>query len=46
MFELKFPIWARAIITYCKTTQIRSTALQIETTDFDDDMNEGKNSFH
>lgn len=35
-FEDRFPLWARAIVTYCKETQVRSTALQIETFDYDD----------
>ena len=37
-FEDKFPLWARAIVIYCKDTQVRSTALQIETADYSEEL--------
>ena len=44
-FEDKFPLWARAIVIYCKDTQVRSTALQIETADYSEDTNDGKHEY-
>ena len=40
-FEEKFLLWSTAIITYCKDTQVRSTALQIETLEYTPDLEEG-----
>lgn len=41
-FEETFFLWCRAIITYCKETQVRSTALQIETAGWNEDLGVGK----
>ena len=43
-FEEKFLLWSTAIITYCKDTQVRSTALQIETLEYTPDLEEGYNT--
>ena len=43
-FEEKFPLWAKAILKYCKETQIKSSALQMETVDFSDDLEDGSNN--
>jgi hypothetical protein len=40
-FEDNFPLWARAIIAYCKKTQVRSMALQNETANYNEDIAEG-----
>lgn len=32
-FDADYPLWANTIIQYCKDTQIKSTALQLETKD-------------
>ncbi len=40
-FEEKFPQWAHAIVKYCKETQIRSTAIQAETKDYDTGIEDG-----
>ena len=40
-FEENFPVWARAIVTYCKETQVKSSSLQAETSAYSDDMDEG-----
>lgn len=40
-FEEQFPLWAQAIITYCRDTQIRSTAIQAETADYSEDLDDG-----
>ena len=40
-FEEKFPLWAKVILKYCKETQVKSSALQIETEDFYDDLDDG-----
>ena len=41
VFEEKFQLWAQSIIMYCKDTQIRSSAVQLETCDYSDDVEEG-----
>jgi len=41
MFDEKFSLWVRAIITYCRETQIRSSAFQAETADYSDDRDVG-----
>ena len=41
-FEETFFLWSRAIITYCKETQVRSTSLQIETAGWNEDLGVGK----
>ena len=41
-FEESFPVWAKAIVLYCKDTQVRSTALQQETENFSEDTGLGK----
>ena len=41
-FEEKFPLWAKAILRYCRDTQVKSTALQLETIDFTSDSDEGE----
>ena len=38
ILDEKFPLWARAIITSCRETQIRSSAFQAETADYSDDQ--------
>lgn len=38
MFDETFPVWARAIISYCRETQIRYSACQAETADYSDDQ--------
>ena len=40
-FEEKFPLWAKAILRYCRETQVKSSALQLETVDFNDDLEDG-----
>lgn len=40
-FEEDFPQWAHAINSYCKDTQIRSSALQQETADYSAAMDDG-----
>lgn len=41
-FECSFPQWARAIVCYCKDTQLNSSAIREETKDFSsDDTNDG-----
>ena len=37
-FDSAFLCWCHAIIEYCKSTQVRSTALQLVTADFDKDF--------
>jgi hypothetical protein len=37
-FDSAFLSWSHAIIEYCKSTQVRSTALQLVTSDFDKDI--------
>lgn len=37
-FNSAFLCWCHAIIEYCKSTQVRSTALQQVTADFDKDL--------
>ena len=34
--------WAHSIIVYCKTTQVRSTAIQIIVEDYDESVSAGK----
>ena len=34
--------WAKAILRYCRDTQVKSTALQLETIDFTSDSDEGE----
>ena len=41
-YEQRFPMWMKAVIQYCKETQIRSTSLQSETSKFKVNMDEGK----
>lgn len=41
-FEEQFPLWAQAIITYCRDTQIRFSALQAETASYSEDLDGGK----
>lgn len=41
-FEERFPMWAHAVISYCRNTQIRSSALQLETADYSGSMDDGK----
>ncbi len=43
-FEEQFPLWARAIIVYCRDTQIKSSALQAETAEYSDDLEDGMQS--
>ena len=45
-FEEQFPLWAQAIITYCRDTQIRYSALQAETADYSDDLDDGKHAIY
>lgn len=45
-FEEDFPQWAHAINSYCKDTQIRSSALQQETTDYSASMDDGIDTEH
>lgn len=40
-FEDKFHDWAKAVIKYCKDTQVRSTALQAETAAYNEAISEG-----
>ena len=40
-FEKQFPLWAHVVCRYCKDTQIRSSALQCETEDYSDEVDEG-----
>ena len=40
-FEESFPQWARAVVKYCKDTQVKSTALQAETEEFHEDISDG-----
>ena len=44
-FEENFALWSKAIIVYCKDTQVKSTALQIETADYSEDLDVGKLTF-
>ena len=44
IFEGRFPRWAHAVCGYSKATQIRSSALQLETETYSDEMNDGKGS--
>ena len=43
-FEEEFRLWARAIITHSRDTQIRYSALQTETADYSEDLDDGKQS--
>ena len=46
-FEEQFPLWVRAMIMYCKNTQIKLSALQEETASYTDDLPEGMSqAFH
>ena len=49
-FKDSFTLWCRAIASYCKLTQIKSSALQAETKDYCEDLDSGKytsnNLFH
>ena len=40
-FEEKFPGWVKAVVKYCKETQVRSSSLQAETMEYSDTMIEG-----
>ena len=40
-FEEKLPLWAKAVVMYCKDTQIRSSSLQTETTEYVDTIDDG-----
>lgn len=44
-FEDNFPIWAKAIVSYCKKTQIKCSAIQSETEGYNDEMEPGKVTF-
>ena len=39
-FEEELPAWAKAVIVYCKDTQIRSSSLQSETVDYVETMDD------
>ena len=41
-FEESFILWCRAIALYCKQSQIKSSALQAETSDYSEDLDDGK----
>ena len=41
-FEKKFLPWAHAVCIYCKTMQTRSSALQCETEQYLDEIDDGK----
>ena len=36
-FENDFPAWLNAIILYCRKTQVRSSALQLVSSEYEDD---------
>ena len=40
-FEECFPVWAKAIVAYCKNTQINCTAIQRATVGYYDEMEPG-----
>ena len=42
-FESQFPLWAHAVCSYCKETQTRSSALQIETEEYSEGTDDGNN---
>lgn len=44
-FEDTFPVWAKAIVSYCKKTQIKCSAIHSETEGYNDEMESGKNNF-
>ena len=41
-FEECFVVWCRAVALYCKQTQIKSIALQVEMTGYSEDLDDGK----
>lgn len=41
-FEESFVLWCRAIASYCKETQIKSSVIQAETRDYCEDLNDGE----
>lgn len=41
-FEDNFPVWAKAIVSCCKKTQIKCSAIQRETEGYNDEMEPGK----
>ena len=44
-FDDEFPKWMKAVICYCKDTQVRSTAIQSESSGFRMDIDEGIDMF-
>ena len=40
-FEENYPLWAQAVVKYCKDTQIKCTSLQSETEKYSDDLTGG-----
>lgn len=41
-FEDVFPQWARTIVTYCRETQLKSTAIQAEVSELESDLDDGE----
>lgn len=41
-FEDVFPQWARTTVTYCKETQLKSTAIQGEVSELESDLDDGE----
>ena len=46
IFDDRFFRWAHAVCGYSKATQIRSSALQLETEAYSDEINDGKYQLH
>ena len=41
LFDDNFSVWCKAVILYCRETQLKTTALQEETEEYTDDLGDG-----
>lgn len=42
VYEENFMKWARAVVKYCKSTQLKCSSLRAETGDFTEELGDGK----